>query len=423
MSFVKTIKARQILDSRGFPTVEAQVVTGDGITTCACVPSGASTGTYEAVEIRDGKKSYLGKGVSKAIKNVSKIEKLIKGFKIADIIEIDEAMIKLDGTKNKKNLGANAILAVSMAVSRAGAIKAKLPLYKYLRKVFGLYYDDYILPAPMLNIINGGKHSDSGLDVQEFMIVPVGMKTFNTSLQASAEVYHTLKKLLKEKKHIVSVGDEGGFAPRIKKHTDALEIISKAIKKAGYSKNQIGLALDAAASEFFSSKKYKFEGKKLDYKKLTRIYENWVKKYPLISIEDPLSEDDWQGWEYITSKLASKIKIVGDDLFVTNPDRLAYGISHNTANSILIKLNQIGTVSETIKVITQAQKNSYGTIISHRSGETEDTFIADLAVAVNAKAIKSGAPARSERTAKYNRLLKIEEELGPKAKYAGRSAF
>lgn len=423
MSVVRRIKARRILDSRGFPTVQADVTLAGGICASAAVPSGASTGSHEALELRDGGREYLGKDIKKALKNIAKIEKLLKGFSIYDLQKIDRMMIAADGTENKSKLGANAMLAVSMAAARAGALQSDAALYKYIRKVYGLKHKNYILPAPMLNIINGGKHADSGIDVQEFMIVPTGIKKFGESLRASVEIYHHLKKLLKSKNHIISVGDEGGFAPKIARHNNVLKMIMDAIRKAGYGKKQISLALDCAASEFYSGGSYKFENRKSDYKRLTRIYAGWVKKYPIISIEDPLSEDDWQGWKYLTAKLGSEIKIIGDDLFVTSCKRLAYGIENKSANAILIKLNQIGTVSETMEVIANAQNNGFSTVISHRSGETEDTFIADLAVAVNAGAIKTGAPARSERTCKYNRLLRIEEELGGKAKYAGMSAF
>jgi len=414
---IKDIYAREILDSRGFPTLKTTVVLDGGFTGVASVPSGASTGSHEALELRDKDKNrFLGKGVLKARKNVEKLKKHLINRNFKNVLEIDKALLKLDGSANKTTYGANAILGISMAVLRAGAASKKMPLYKYLRQIYGIREKHYLLPVPMLNIINGGKHADSGLDVQEFMIVPSFAKTFSAALRAASETYHTLKALLAGKDLSVSVGDEGGFAPKIKKHEGALKILVEASKKAGYPKMQI--ALDAASSEFFKNGYYYFEGKKLDYKGLTQIYKNWAKKYPLISLEDPLQEDAWPAWEYLTKELGKKLNIVGDDLFVTNPVRLKQGITGKVANSILIKLNQIGTVSETVEVIKMAKHAGYLPIISHRSGETEDTFIADLAVATNAGAIKTGAPARAERTAKYNRLLEIEWELGKKAKYA-----
>ena len=414
---IKDIYAREILDSRGFPTLKTTVILDGGFTGVASVPSGASTGSHEALELRDKDKNrFLGKGVLKAKKNVEKLKKHLINCNFKNVLEIDKALLKLDGSANKTTYGANVILGISMAVLRAGAASKKMPLYKYLRQVYGIKEKQYLLPIPMLNIINGGKHADSGLDVQEFMIVPSFAKTFSAALRAASETYHTLKALLAGKNLSVSVGDEGGFAPKIKKHEDALKILVAASKKAGYQKMQI--ALDAASSELFKNGIYYFEGKKLDYKGLTQIYKNWAKKYPLISLEDPLQEDAWPDWEYLTKELGKKLNIVGDDLFVTNPVRLKQGITGKVANSILIKLNQIGTVSETVEVIKMAKRAGYLPIISHRSGETEDTFIADLAVATNAGAIKTGAPARAERTAKYNRLLEIEEELGKKAKYA-----
>ncbi len=419
---IAKITAREILDSRGWPTVEADVTLADGSFGRAAVPSGASTGSHEAIELRDkDKKRYSGKGVLKAVANVAKIAKALKGKDAFDIESIDAAMIKLDGTPNKSKLGANAILAVSMAVLRAAAASKKQPLYKYIRTAYKLKEKAFILPAPMLNIINGGKHADSGLAVQEFMIIPAAAPSFKEALRNAAEVYHSLKALLAKKNMVTAVGDEGGFAPKIAKHSDVLTIILQAAKAAGVK--NLSLALDAAASEFYSNGKYDFEGKARTAEEMTAIYAGWCKKYPLISIEDPLQEDDWQGWKYLTSKLGGKVNIVGDDLFVTNPDRLKQGIEAASANSILIKLNQIGSVSETVKVIYMAKKAGYSTIISHRSGETEDSFIADLAVAVNAGAIKTGATARSERLAKYNRLLQIESELGKKAVYAKGRAF
>lgn len=418
---IKNIKAREILDSRGFPTVQADVVLENGAFGSAAVPSGASTGSHEALELRDKDERYNGKGVLKAVANVAKIEKLLQGYDIEDMRLIDKAMLDLDGTENKTSLGANAILAVSMAVLRAGAASLNEPLYRYLRRAYELPEEGWLMPAPMLNIINGGKHADSGLDVQEFMIVPAFAPSFKEALRAAAETYHVLKNDLAKKGMVTAVGDEGGFAPKISTHAEVLETIISAAKQAGYPK--MSLALDAAASEFFHDGSYKFEGQNRTPGQMTEIYSSWTEKYPLVSIEDPLQEDDWAGWRHFTEKLGKKINIVGDDLFVTNKKRLEKGIEEKAANSILIKLNQIGSVSETIDVIYLAKQAGYTTIISHRSGETEDSFIADLAVAVNAGAIKTGAPARSERLAKYNRLLLIEEELGGKAVYAKDKTF
>jgi enolase len=418
---IVSVKAREILDSRGWPTVQAEVRLAGGVSGAAAVPSGASTGSHEAVELRDGGKRYNGKGVLNAVKNVAKIEKILLGKDAADIRAIDEAMAALDGTPNKGKLGANAILAVSMAVLRAGAVAAGKPLYQYIRQVYKIKQKDYLLPAPMLNIVNGGKHADSGLDVQEFMIVPAAASSFKEALRAACEVYHALKKILAKKGMVTAVGDEGGFAPKIAKHEDVIKTILAAAKEAGY--NNISLALDAAASEFYKNGKYIFEGKARTAEEMTKIYAAWAAKYPLVSTEDPLHEDDWDGWRHYTAKLGKKINIVGDDLFVTNKARLQQGIKQKAANSILIKLNQIGTVTETVDVIAAAAAAGYTAIISHRSGETEDAFIADLAVATNAGAIKTGAPCRSERTAKYNRLLVIEEELGKAAKYAKNKVF
>lgn len=418
---IKRITAREILDSRGYPTIAADVLLDDGNTGTAAVPSGASTGSHEALELRDGGERYNGKGVLKAVENVERISQQLAGMDPYDIRLVDESMIALDGTENKSNLGANATLAVSMAVLRAGCHHAKLPLYQHIRNVYGLEYDTYLMPAPMLNIINGGKHADSGLDVQEFMIVPTAPKSFSEALREASETYHSLRSLLKSEGMVIAVGDEGGFAPKISKHEDVLKTILAAAKKAGHP--EISLAMDCAASEFFHDGSYRFEGKMYSAEQMTDIYAAWCAAYPLISIEDPLQEDDWAGWKHITKKLGKKINLVGDDLFVTNIKRLQKGIEEKAANSILIKVNQIGTVSETIDVMELAKQNGYSRIVSHRSGETEDTFIADLAVATNAGAIKTGAPARSERTAKYNRLLQIEAELGEKAVYACDSAF
>ncbi len=421
MARIKKITAREILDSRGYPTVAADVLLDDGNTGTAAVPSGASTGSHEALELRDGGTRYNGKGVLKAVQNVERISQQLAGMDPFDIRLVDESLIALDGTENKSNLGANAMLAVSMAVLRAGCHSAKLPLYQHIRNVYGLHYDTYVIPAPMLNIVNGGKHADSGLDVQEFMIVPTAPKTFAEALCQASETYHALRSLLKEEGMVIAVGDEGGFAPKITKHEDVLKTILAAAKKAGHP--EISLAMDCAASEFYHDGHYRFEGKMYSAEQMTDLYAAWCAAYPLISIEDPLQEDDWDGWKLITKKLGKKINLVGDDLFVTNLKRLQKGIAEKAANSILIKVNQIGTVSETIDVMALAEKNGYSRIVSHRSGETEDTFIADLAVATNAGAIKTGAPARAERTAKYNRLLQIEAELGDKAVYARAAAF
>ena len=420
---IKKITAREILDSRGFPTVETDVLLTDGSFGRAAVPSGASTGSHEALEMRDGGKRYMGKGVVKAVENVNKaINGEITGLK-ADQIRIDEMMIKLDDTQMKTKLGANAILSVSMALARAGADSAKLPLYAYIRKVYGLKHKDFVIPAPMMNIVNGGKHADSGLNIQEFMIVPTGAARFSEALRMGSEVYHTLKGILAKAGYTVAVGDEGGFAPRIFTHESVLETICNAIKEAGYTFKEVQIALDSAASEFHQNDRYVFEGSNLTYQDMTARYTEWRKNFPLISYEDPLAEDDWEGWDYLSKHLGKKARIVGDDIFVTNPERLKKGIEEGVANSILIKLNQIGSLTETVRVIEMAHKADYTTVISHRSGETEDSFIADLAVATNAGAIKTGAPCRSERLCKYNQLLRIEEELGKKARYAKDSVF
>ncbi|MBR4592382.1 MAG: phosphopyruvate hydratase [Elusimicrobiaceae bacterium] len=418
---ITQIQAREILDSRGFPTVAADVLLDDGSIGTAAVPSGASTGSHEALELRDGDERFHGKGVLKAVAHVERISQQLAGMDPFDIRLVDESMVSLDGTENKANLGANAILAVSMAVLRAGAHQAGLPLYEHIRRVYELKEEGYLLPTPMLNIINGGKHADSGLDVQEFMILPTCAPSFAQALRSASETYHTLRGLLKEQGFVIAVGDEGGFAPKITRHTDVLQIILTAARQAGHP--DMALALDAASSEFFHNGRYRFEGKEISAPELSAVYATWCKDYPLLSLEDPLQEDDWENWQILTAKLGKKINLVGDDLFVTNVKRLQKGIEMHAANSILIKLNQIGTVSETIDVMQLAKKHGYSRIVSHRSGETEDTFIADLAVATNAGAIKAGAPARSERTAKYNRLLQIESELGPKAVYAQDKAF
>ncbi|WP_178337450.1 phosphopyruvate hydratase [Candidatus Avelusimicrobium facis] len=421
MARIKTVTGREVLDSRGYPTVAAEVVLDDGSAATAMVPSGASTGSHEALELRDGGTRYNGKGVLQAVAHIGLISKHIAGMDAADIRLVDDTLIALDGTENKSKLGANALLAVSMAVLRAGAQSAGMELYEYLRACYGLTSKQYILPTPMLNIINGGKHADSGLDVQEFMIVPAKAKTFAQAMQWAAETYHVLKDLLKAQGQVIAVGDEGGFAPKIARHEDVLKTLVAACKKAKHS--SMSLAMDCAASEFYKKGKYHFEKKDRTAAQMGQLYADWCQKYPLVSIEDPLQEDDWAAWTELTARLGKKIRLVGDDLFVTNPQRLERGIAQKAANAILIKLNQIGTVSETMDVILQAHQAGYACIISHRSGETEDTFIADLAVATNAGAIKTGAPARAERTAKYNRLLQIEHHLGKKASYGGTMAF
>jgi len=421
---ITDVKARQILDSRGVPTLEAEVVLEGGAMGRAAVPSGASTGEHEAVELRDGDRSrYLGKSVGKAVGHVNDaLASVAKGLDASDQKAVDEKLIAADGTPNKGKLGANAVLGVSMAVSRAAALCRQEPLYRHLRYAFGIKDEEFLLPAPMLNIINGGKHADSGLDVQEFMIVPAGAADFPEALRMGSEIYHILKKVLKSRNHSTAVGDEGGFAPRLKTHEEALETILEAIGEAGYA-GKVSLALDAAASEYFSDGKYGLEGAKLSSKDAIARYAQWVEKYPIISFEDPLAEDDWDGWQAMTADLGGKIRIIGDDLFVTNTERLERGIKEKSANAILIKLNQIGSVTETVDAVRRAHDVGFTTVISHRSGETEDPYIADLAVALNAGAIKTGAPCRSERLAKYNQLLRIHDELGAKAVYAKDRAF
>ncbi|MDO9510045.1 MAG: phosphopyruvate hydratase [Candidatus Magasanikbacteria bacterium] len=410
---IKKIIAREILDSRGNPTVETKIVLQNGIVGIAKVPSGASTGSCEALELRDGGKRYGGNGVLKAVKNVNeKIAKVVVGMEVDKIQEIDEKMIKLDGTKNKSKLGANAILSVSMAVVRAGAKNDKMPLYKYLRKIFSIKETKFLLPVPTMNIINGGAHADSGLSIQEFMIIPQH-KLMSERVRMGAEVFHSLKKILKAEKFATSVGDEGGFAPHLKNNEEALKIIIKAIKLAGYKSGvDMFLGLDVAASEFFENGKYEFEkGKNITTDAMIKIYEGWIKKYPLILVEDGLDEQDWQGWKILTAKTDENLILVGDDIFVTNPEIFAEGIKQGIGNAILIKVNQIGTLSETIETIKMAKDAGYKINVSHRSGETSDTFIADLAVAVNADMIKTGSLSRSERVEKYNRLMEIESEL------------
>ena len=424
MAKIQSVRAQEILDSRGIPTVSAEVTLADGSVGAAAVPSGASTGEHEAVELRDGDKArYLGKGVLKAVAHVSgEIAKAVKGMDAASPAKLDRKMIDLDDTPNKGRLGANAILAVSMAAARAQAASSKLPLYAFLRKAYGLPEDRWILPTPMFNVVNGGRHADSGLDVQEFMIVPVELPSFREALRAGAEIYQVLKKALVVLKMTVAVGDEGGFAPKLKTHAEVLDVLSKAIADAGYG-GKVRLALDCAASEYFKDDKYTLEGKDLTSAQVGEIYAAWAAKHGIVSIEDPLAENDWAGWKALTAKLGDRMRIIGDDIFVTNPERLSRGIREKSANAILIKLNQIGTLTETVRAVSDAQKAGFSCVISHRSGETEDAFIADLAVALNAGAIKTGAPCRSERLAKYNRLLHIETALGAKAEYAGALAF
>ncbi len=417
MANIKTVKAREILDSRGNPTVEVDVILSNGIVGRAAVPSGASTGEHEALELRDkAKDRYKGKGVLKAVNNVNqKIARKIKG-KSPDFRKIDKILLDLDGTENKSKLGANAILGVSLAAARAAAADKKNPLYKYLGKS-----QANLLPVPLMNILNGGEHADNNLDIQEFMIVPAGFNSIRTALQAASEVFHTLKAILKKKNLSTSVGDEGGFAPYLSRNEQALKLILMAIEQAGYKPGKhIFLALDTAASSFFSKEKYNFENKKVDAGYLINYYKKLLAKYPIFSIEDGLAEDDWQGWKKLTDKLKDKVQLVGDDLFVTNTVRLQRGIDEGIANSILIKVNQIGTLSETLSAIKMASRNDYTSVISHRSGETEDAFIAHLAVATGCGQIKTGSVSRSDRVAKYNELLRIEEELGKKARYAGK---
>ncbi|MFJ7748731.1 phosphopyruvate hydratase [Arthrobacter sp. NPDC097144] len=421
MAIIDAIHAREILDSRGNPTVEVEVLLDDDTFGRAAVPSGASTGAFEANERRDGEKTrYQGKGVLQAVEAVvEQIQPALLGFDAADQRAIDQAMIDLDGTENKSGLGANAMLGVSLAVARAAAESAALPLYRYLGGP-----NAHILPVPLMNILNGGSHADSDVDIQEFMIVPLGAQTYSEGLRWGVEVYHNLKSVLKEKNLSTGLGDEGGFAPNLPSNRAALDLILEAITRAGYTPGtDIALALDVASSEFFKDGAYVFEGQNRTAEEMSAYYEELVRDYPLVSIEDPLDENDWDGWAALTARLGDKVQLVGDDLFVTNPTRLETGIKMNAANSLLVKVNQIGTLSETLDAITMAQRAGYTTITSHRSGETEDTTIADICVATNAGQIKTGAPARSERVAKYNQLLRIEEELDDAARYAGRSAF
>ena len=424
MSFIASIQARQILDSRGNPTIEVDVITDTGTLGRAAVPSGASTGVHEAVELRDGDKGiYLGKGVLKAVNNVnSTLVEELKGMYVFEQRQIDAKMIEMDGTDNKANLGANAILGISLAVAKAAAEESRLPLYKYVGGV-----NATVLPVPMMNILNGGSHADNNIDFQEFMIMPVNAASFSEALRMGAEVFHNLKKLLHDKNYATGVGDEGGFAPNLKSNEEALDFILKAIEKAGYQAGKdIFLALDVASSSFYLEKENKYHfakssGEKLSSKDMIAMYQDLVKKYPIVSIEDGLAEDDWDGWKDLTDKMGSKIQLVGDDLFVTNSTRLQQGIDKGIANSILVKVNQIGSLSETIDTVQLADRNSYTSVMSHRSGETEDTTIADLSVALSTGQIKTGSLCRSERIAKYNQLLRIEENLGASARYGGKT--
>ena len=420
MAIIEALGAREILDSRGNPTVEVEIQLEDGTQARAAVPSGASTGAFEASELRDGGNRYLGKGVEKAVAFVNdEIGPNIIGFDAQDQRIIDSAMISLDGTANKSRLGANAILGVSLAVAKASAESADLSLFRYLGGP-----NAHLLPVPMMNILNGGAHADTNVDIQEFMVAPIGAPTFRESLRWGAEIYHALKSVLKQRGLATSVGDEGGFAPNLDSNRAALDLILEAITKAGFKPGtDIALAMDVAATEFHENGQYKFEGSLRSSGEMIAYYTDLVNSYPIVSIEDPLNEEDWAGWAEMTSVLGSRIQIVGDDLFVTNPERLAKGIATNTANALLVKVNQIGTLTETLDAVSMAQHANYRSMLSHRSGETEDTTIADLAVATNCGQIKTGAPARTERVAKYNQLLRIEEELASGAKYAGRGAF
>lgn len=423
MTTIEYVHGREILDSRGNPTVEVEVVLADGSYGRAAVPSGASTGAFEAVELRDGDTDrYLGKGVLKAVENVNEvIGPELVGYDALDQVAIDKAMIELDGTENKSRLGANAILGVSLATAKAAAMSTGLELYQYIGGV-----NAKVLPVPMMNILNGGKHADNNVDIQEFMIMPVGASSFAQALQMGTQVFHSLKAVLQAKGLSTAVGDEGGFAPNLSSNREALDVIMQAIEKAGLKPgDDIALALDVASTEMFKDGKYHFAGEGISRstEEMIAFYEELISAYPIVSIEDPLSEEEWEGWAEITRKLGSRVQLVGDDLFVTNTKRLSRGISESVANSILVKVNQIGTLTETLDAVQMAARAGYTAIISHRSGETEDTTIADIAVALNAGQIKTGAPSRSDRVAKYNQLLRIEEQLGETAQYLGRAAF
>ena len=420
MSSIEAIHARQILDSRGNPTVEVEVVLDDGTLGRAGVPSGASTGAFEAVELRDGGDEYGGKGVSKAVQSViDEIQPELLGYDADDQRLVDQELIDLDRTPDKSRLGANAILGVSLAVARAAAESSGLPLFRYLGGP-----NAHVLPVPMMNILNGGAHADNNVDIQEFMIAPIGAATFTEALRWGAETYHALKAVLKERGLSTAVGDEGGFAPDLDSNAAALDLILEGIGRAGLTPGRdIALAIDAASSSFYAGGGYAFEGGKSTAAEMTSIYTSWLDAYPIISLEDPLAEEDWTGWQQLTAELGDRVQIVGDDIFVTNPERLRRGIAERSANALLVKVNQIGTLTETLDAVSLAQRSGFACMMSHRSGETEDTTISDLAVAVNCGQMKSGAPARSERVAKYNQLLRIEEILGDAAAYAGRSAF
>ena len=420
MALIEDVHAREILDSRGNPTVEVEVFLEDGAQGRAAVPSGASTGAFEAVELRDGGKRYLGKGTEQAVRGVlDSIAPAIEDKDAADQRAIDRIMLDLDATPNKAKLGANAILGVSLAVAHAAAESAELPLYRYVGGP-----NAHLLPVPMMNILNGGSHADSNVDIQEFMIAPIGAPTFREALQQGAEVYHALKSVLKKKGLATGLGDEGGFAPDLESNRAALDLIAEAVNSAGFKLGKdIALAMDVAASEFCEKGKYTFEGKKKDSTEMTAYYADLVASYPIVSIEDPLDEDDWDGWKTLTDQLGDTVQIVGDDLFVTNVERLQRGITGGQANALLVKVNQIGSLTETLDSVELAHRNGFRCMMSHRSGETEDVTIADLAVATNCGQIKTGAPARSERVAKYNQLLRIEEELADAARYAGAGAF
>ena len=420
MATIEDVYARQILDSRGNPTVEVDVALDDGTHARAAAPSGASTGAFEAVELRDGGKAFGGKGVGKAVLAVAdEIRDELLGFEADDQRLIDQTMIDLDGTPDKSRLGANAITAVSMAVAKAAAQSAELHLFRYLGGP-----NAHVLPVPMMNVLNGGAHADNSVDIQEFMIAPVGAATFSEALRWGAETYHALKSVLKEHKLSTGVGDEGGFAPDLAHNRAALDLLVEAIGKAGFQPgSDVALAIDAAATEFFSDGAYRFEGGARSAAEMLELYADWLDAYPIVSLEDPLAEDDWAGWQALTAALGTKVQVVGDDLFVTNPERLRRGIAERSANALLVKVNQIGTISETQDAVSLAHRSGFACMISHRSGETEDTTIADLAVATNCGQIKTGAPARSERVAKYNQLLRIEEHLDDAAAYAGHAAF
>ena len=420
MASIEAVYARQILDSRGNPTIEVEVMLDDATIGRAGVPSGASTGAFEAVELRDGGAEYGGKGVMKAVSAViDEIQPELLGYDADDQRLIDQALIDLDRTPDKSRLGANAIVGVSMAVAKAAAESAQLPLFRYLGGP-----NAHLLPVPMMNILNGGAHADNNVDVQEFMILPIGAGTFAEALRWGAETYHALKSVLRQHGLATGVGDEGGFAPDLEHNRAALDLIVEAVGKAGFTPGRdIALAIDAAASEFYSDGTYRFEGSQKNSAEMTGIYGEWLEQYPIVSLEDPLAEEDWPGWRELTAALGDRVQVVGDDIFVTNPDRLRRGIEERTANSLLVKLNQIGSVTETLNAVALAHRSGFSCVISHRSGETDDTTISDLAVATNCGQIKTGAPARYERVAKYNQLLRIEDLLGDAAAYAGKAAF